>query len=81
MKHTVRLDFRGILCSESWTKIVTGKCLLIDLLGGTINFTRGIHFYLITLAQVTDGVIQAGVVIPVCYDRCYGAVSSSMDTR
>jgi len=81
MKHTVRLDLRGVLCSESRTNISTGQWLLVDPLDGTINFTRGIHFYLITVAQVTDGIVQAGIVMPVCYDHCYAAVDSSMDTR
>jgi myo-inositol-1(or 4)-monophosphatase len=46
----------------------------LDPLDGTGNFAAGIPFFAVSLALITDGVVQAGVVYDPCRDECFSAL-------
>ncbi len=75
-----RLPNVPILSEEacgSASSITHGQWIVLDPLDGTTNFTRGIPFSSISVAYTVDGVPQAGVVMPISSDYCYGAVRDS----
>ncbi|MGQ0704356.1 MAG: inositol monophosphatase family protein [Gemmatimonadales bacterium] len=51
-----------------------GLAWIVDPLDGTTNFLHGYPQYAISIAAARDGVLEAGVVLDITRDWCYGAV-------
>jgi myo-inositol-1(or 4)-monophosphatase len=47
---------------------------VVDPLDGTANFLHGYPQYAVSIAAARDGVLEAGVVVDVTRECCYGAV-------
>jgi myo-inositol-1(or 4)-monophosphatase len=51
-----------------------GLVWVVDPLDGTANFLHGYPQYAVSIAAARDGVLEAGVVVDVTRECCYGAV-------
>ena len=51
-----------------------GLVWIVDPLDGTTNFLHGYPQYAVSIAAARDGVLEAGVVIDITRECCYGAV-------
>lgn len=72
IQHTYK--DHAIIAEESdnqWSPIA--PCWVIDPIDGTVNFSKGIPFFSISMALVIDGKVQMGVVYHVMQDEMFVA--------
>lgn len=64
----------GMLGEEAGGATNTRHLWVVDPIDGTTNFLRGFHHWGVSIAYVSDGIVQGGVVYDAPHGCCYWAI-------